>query len=68
MDLLIASGKNPAMSIRPSGYLSSSGDRKMIASAIVRWVEGKECGVKLERMEPESAAQLSEFSAYSRRA
>ncbi len=49
------------MSIRPSGYLSSSSDRKKIASAIVRWVEGKECGVKLEWMESELAAQLSEF-------
>lgn len=49
------------MSIRPSGYLSSSGDRKMIARAVVRWMEGKECGVKLERMEPEPAAQRSHF-------
>jgi len=32
-----------------------------IARAVVRWVEGKECGVKLERMDPEPAAQLSQF-------
>ena len=32
-----------------------------IARAVVRWVEGRECGVKLERMEPEPAAQLSQF-------
>ncbi|MDP3089705.1 MAG: PilZ domain-containing protein [Nitrospira sp.] len=32
-----------------------------IARAVVRWVEGGECGVKLERMEPEPAAQLSQF-------
>lgn len=32
-----------------------------IACAVVRWVEGGECGVKLERMEKEPAAQLSQF-------
>lgn len=32
-----------------------------IACAVVRWAEGKDCGVKLERMDPEPAAQLSQF-------
>lgn len=32
-----------------------------IACAVVRWVEGRECGVKLERMELEPAARLSQF-------
>ena len=32
-----------------------------IARAVVRWVQGRECGVKLERMEPGPAAQLSQF-------
>lgn len=51
----------PGMILSLEVTLPGAASSLPIARAVVRWVEGRECGVKLERMEPEPAAQLSQF-------
>jgi len=51
----------PGMVLSLDVTLPGAASSLPIARAVVRWVEGKECGVKLERMDPEPAAQLSQF-------
>lgn len=51
----------PGMILSLDVMLPGAASSLPIARAVVRWVEGRECGVKLERMEPEPAAQLSQF-------
>lgn len=52
---------DPGMILSLDVTLPGAASSLSIARAVVRWVEGRECGVKLERMEPEPAAQLSQF-------
>ncbi|MEQ1628257.1 MAG: PilZ domain-containing protein [Nitrospira sp.] len=52
---------DPGMILSLDVTLPGADSSLSIARAVVRWVEGRECGVKLERMEPEPAAQLSQF-------
>lgn len=52
---------DPGMILSLDVTLPGADSPLSIARAVVRWVEGRECGVKLERMEPEPAAQLSQF-------
>lgn len=51
----------PGMILSLDVKLPGAASSLSIARAVVRWVQGRECGVKLERMEPEPAAQLSKF-------
>lgn len=51
----------PGMILSLDVTLPGAASSLPIARAVVRWVEGRECGVKLDRMEPEPAAQLSQF-------
>ncbi len=51
----------PGMMLSFDITLPGAASSLSIACAVVRWVEGVECGVKLERTEKEPAAQLSQF-------
>jgi len=51
----------PGMILSLDVMLPGAASSLPIARAVVRWVEGRECGVKLERIEREPAAQLSRF-------
>lgn len=51
----------PGMILSLDVMLPGAASSLPIARAVVRWAEGRECGVKLERMEPDPAAQLSRF-------
>ncbi|NOS77491.1 MAG: PilZ domain-containing protein [Nitrospira sp.] len=51
----------PGMMLSLDVTLPGAASSLPIARAVVRWVEGRECGVKLEQIEPEPAAQLSRF-------
>jgi hypothetical protein len=51
----------PGMVLSLDVTLPGAASSLLIARAVVRRVEGKECGLKLERMDPEPAAQWSQF-------